>query len=181
MGTGLGLATVYGIVKQNNGFISVYSEPERGTSFRIYLPRHEAEVVPDEAAQPTKAARGDETILLVEDEPAILSMAKTMLERQGYTVMAAGSPGAALQLAEAHSGPIHLLMTDVVMAEMNGPELAAALQEQRPETRVLFMSGYMAHTLTHRCVLAGGENFLSKPFSIHDLSEKVRSALEYAV
>ncbi|MDX9979664.1 MAG: response regulator [Lentisphaeria bacterium] len=178
-GTGLGLATVYGIVKQNNGFITVYSEPGQGTTFRIYLPRHAAEAAPLAEEKPAKpVARGWETILLVEDEPAILSMAATMLERQGYRVLAAASPVEAVRAAAAHPAAIHLLITDVVMPEMNGCDLAEAIRRRHPEIKLLFMSGYMAHSLTHRCVLAAGENFLSKPFSIQELAEKVRTALE---
>ncbi len=178
-GTGLGLATVYGIVKQNSGFVTVYSEPGQGTTFRIYLPRHAAEaaiLAEEKSAKP--AARGWETVLLVEDEPAILNMAETMLERQGYTVLAATSPAEAVRTAAAHPAGIHLLITDVVMPEMNGCDLAEVIRRRHPETKVLFMSGYMAHSLTHRCVLAEGENFLSKPFSIQELAEKVRTALE---
>jgi two-component system, cell cycle sensor histidine kinase and response regulator CckA len=120
-GTGLGLATVYGVVKQNNGFIHVYSEPGQGTTFKIYLPRHLAKIVPLPEKKPDKPGdQGHETVLLVEDELGILEMTTTMLEKLGYTVLAAGTPGEAIRLAQEHSGRIDLLLTDVVMPEMNG-------------------------------------------------------------
>ena len=177
-GTGLGLATVYGIVKQNNGFINVYSEPDHGTTFSVYLPRHagsdgqkylEGPVIP--------AARGHETILLVEDEPAILEMVTTMLEGQGYTVRAAVTPGEAIRLARENAGEIHLLMTDVVMPEMNGRELAKTLLSLYPDIKRLFMSGYTANVIAHHGVLDEGVYFIQKPFSIKELSAKVREAL----
>jgi PAS domain S-box-containing protein len=177
-GTGLGLATVYGIVKQNNGFINVYSEPGQGTTFKIYLPRHagkieqtwkEALVKPD--------ARGHETILLVEDEPAILELITMMLERQGYTILVAPTPGKAIRLAREHSGEIHLLMTDVVMPEMNGRDLAKNLLSLHPHLKRLFMSGYTANVIAHHGVLDEGVYFIQKPFSISELAAKVREVL----
>jgi PAS domain S-box-containing protein len=178
-GTGLGLATVYGVVKQNNGFINVYSEPGQGTTFRIYLPRHRTKEVrwPDkEAIRP--AARGHETILLVEDEPAILRMTTMMLERTGYTVLAAGTPGEAIALAREHAGDIHLLMTDVVMPEMNGRDLAKNLLSLYPNLKLLFMSGYTANVIAHHGVLDEGVQFIQKPFSKTDLGVKVRAVLD---
>ncbi len=177
-GTGLGLATVYGIVKQNNGFINVYSELGLGTTFQIYLPRHKgkAEQMVKEGSL-EQAGRGHETILLVEDEPAILSMTTMMLERQGYTVLAAGTPGGAIRLAEAYPGEIHLLMTDVVMPEMNGRDLAKNLLTLYPNIRRLFMSGYTADVIAHHGVLDAGVNFIQKPFSMQNLVAKVREAL----
>ena len=159
-GTGLGLATVYGIVKQNNGFINVYSEPGQGTTFTIYLPRHagKAEQARTEgAAEP--AARGHETILLVEDEPAILKLTTRMLEQLGYTVLAASTPGEAIRLAREHAGEIHLLMTDVVMPEMNGRDLARNLLSLYPHLKCLFMSGYTADVIAHHGVLDEGRAF----------------------
>ena len=124
-GTGLGLATIYGIVKQNNGFINVYSEPGQGSTFKIYLPRLVADEDADKAVPEKKAAAGGtETILLVEDEPTILRMTRMMLERKGYTVLSAATPAEAVEKAKNHSGAIDLLMTDVVMPEMNGRDLA---------------------------------------------------------
>ncbi len=144
-GTGLGLATVYGIVKQNNGFINVYSEPGTGTTFKIYLPRHAGQAAETQGKSSPAILRGrDETVLLVEDEPAILEMGKIMLERLGYRVLTAGTPGEAMRLAEEHAGEIHLLLTDVVMPEMNGRELAEQLQSRYPNLKCLFMSGYTA-------------------------------------
>jgi CheY-like chemotaxis protein len=179
VGTGLGLATVYGIVKQNNGFIYVYSEPDRGTTFKIYLPRHVGKTEKLQAEGPTdEAGRGYETVLLVEDEPAILNLGRVMLERLGYQVLAAGRPGEAIRLAEEHTGQIHLLMTDVVMPEMNGRDLAKNLLSLYPDLKRLFMSGYTANVIAHHGVLDQGVHFIQKPFSLKELTAKVREALE---
>ncbi|MDR3568501.1 MAG: PAS domain S-box protein [Syntrophobacteraceae bacterium] len=179
-GTGLGLATVYGIVRQNSGFVNVYSEPSQGTTFKIYLPRHAAKAEQTSKAGATKPTirRGDETILLVEDEPAILKMATKMLERQGYTVLQAGTPGEAIRLAKAHPGQIDLLMSDVVMPEMNAKELYANLNALRPGLESLFMSGYTANVIAHHGVLEEGVHFLQKPFSNAAMAEKVRHILD---
>ena len=178
-GTGLGLATVYGAVRQNNGFINSYSEPGHGTTFKIFLPRHAGEVTSiradDEQAPPL---RGQETILLVEDEPALLEMATTMLQGQGYTVLAAASPSKAIRLAKENANKIHLLMTDVIMPEMNGQDLAQALLLQYPHLKRLFMSGYTADAIANHGVLDEGMHFIQKPFSIHELTVKVREALD---
>jgi PAS domain S-box-containing protein len=177
-GTGLGLATVYGIVKQNNGFIGVYSEPGQGTTFQIHLPRHAAPTVspagPEAAPAP---GRGHETILLVEDEPALLRISRRVLENLGYRVLAARGPGEAIQLAREHAGTIHLLMTDVVMPEMNGRDLAKNLLSQYPHLKRLFMSGYTADVIAHHGVLDPGIHFLQKPFTVEALADKVREAL----
>jgi CheY-like chemotaxis protein len=158
-GTGLGLATVYGIVKQNNGFINVYSEVGRGTTLKIYLPKYgrKADLSLDvtESATPS----GSETILLVEDEPMILEMVTAMLQRQGYQVLRAATPGEALRLAEEYAGEIRLLMTDVVMPEMNSRDLAKALSTLYPRLRCLFMSGYTANVIAHHGVLDLGIHF----------------------
>ena len=178
-GTGLGLATVYGAIKQNHGYIEVASEPGRGTTFRIYLPRHRDKtgtILPEAPA--ASPAQGGETILLVEDEPAILSIGKTMLERLGYRVLGAATPGEAIRVAEDHSGEIHLLMTDVVMPEMNGRDLAKNLLSIYPNLKRLFMSGYTANVIAHHGVLHAGVDFIQKPFSMNELSAKVRHALE---
>jgi two-component system cell cycle sensor histidine kinase/response regulator CckA len=177
-GTGLGLATVYGIVKQNDGFINVYSEPARGTTFKIYLPGHaaEAEQIHKEGWQ-APAMRGHETVLLVEDEPAILKLTTMMLERQGYRVLAASTPGEAMRVAKEYAGEIHLLMTDVVMPEMNGRDLAENLMASYPGLKRLFMSGYSVDVIAHHSVLDKDVHFIQKPFSLHDLAAKVREAL----
>jgi PAS domain S-box-containing protein len=177
-GTGLGLATVYGIVKQNRGFINVYSEPGRGTTFSIYLPRHmgqteEHEVV-EEAEMAT--ARG-ETVLLVEDEATLLVMSREILEMLGYNVLAASSANEAIRLSREYSGEIHLLMTDVVMPEMNGRDLAEKITPARPDMKSLFMSGYTADIIAHHGVLDPGVHFIQKPFSIQTLASKIREVL----
>ena len=176
-GTGLGLATIYGIAKQNQGFINVCSEPGKGATFTIYLPRHVGELeLQQSASAPTQ--RGNETILLVEDEPAIMKMTKTLLQRLGYSVLAAGSPGDAVRLAESHTGRIFLLITDVIMPDMNGRELANILLSQIPHLKCLFMSGYTANVIAPEGVLESGVRFIQKPFTVEDLSAKVREALD---
>ncbi|NLI82893.1 MAG: PAS domain S-box protein [Deltaproteobacteria bacterium] len=178
-GTGLGLSTIYGIVKQNNGFINVYSEPGRGSTFRIYLPRHMGEPVHGGEGLPEEPPRsGQETVLLVEDEQSILNLAKLMLEKLGYRVLAAGTPSEAMRLASAYSGEIHLLMTDVVMPEMNGKELAERVLSFHPGLKCLFMSGYTTNVIAHHGVLDEGVHFVQKPFSMKELAGAVRSALE---
>ena len=179
-GTGLGLATVYGIVKQNNGFIKVDSEPGKGTTFEICLPRHVAGKAATVQSDPLTGpvARGRETILVVEDEPAILRMTKTMLERLGYAVLTASTPGEAIRVAGAHTDVIHLLITDVVMPEMNGRDLAKNLLTLYPALKRLFMSGYTADVIAHHGVLDEGVHFIQKPFSKKDLAARVSKALE---
>jgi signal transduction histidine kinase/ActR/RegA family two-component response regulator len=179
-GTGLGLATVYGIVKQNNGFINVYSEPGMGAVFKIYLPRHIAtdrESVPEKQDPVRPVPPGSETVLLVEDEPAILEVTGLMLESLGYEVLSADTPGKALVLAETHE-TIHLLLTDVVMPEMNGKDLAERLAAMHPGLKCLFMSGYTADVIAHHEVLDKGVHFLQKPFSKEELAARVRNALD---
>lgn len=178
-GTGLGLSTVYGSVKQNSGFINVYSEPGKGTVFSVYLPRHEG----TSGQELTKAvtelpARGLETILLVEDEAAILEVATMMLTEQGYTVLTAATPVAALRLAKEHSGDIQLLMTDVIMPEMNGHDLADKVIAVHPKVKVLFMSGYTADIIAHHGVLEETVHFIQKPFNLADMAAKVRLVLD---
>jgi len=177
-GTGLGLAMIYGIVKQNNGFINVYSEPGQGTTFKIYLPRlTDVSDAPVESPPSKRVDSGTETILLVEDEPMILQMATLMLQRLGYKVLPAASPGEAICLAEDHAGTIHLLMTDVIMPEMNGRDLAGKLLSLCPGMKRLFMSGYTANVIAHHGVLDEGVHFIQKPFSRNELAGKVREVL----
>jgi PAS domain S-box-containing protein len=177
-GTGLGLATVYGIVKQNNGFIYVYSEPGKGATFRIYLPRHTLDLASANPVQrPVVAPLGTETVLLVEDEAALLKLNTRMLEQLGYTVLAAGSPNQAIQWADAHADPIHLLLTDVIMPEMSGRDLWQQLSGLRPGMKCVFMSGHTADVIAHHGVLDEGIHFLQKPFSREALATKLRKAL----
>ncbi|MFZ3048748.1 MAG: PAS domain S-box protein [Desulfatirhabdiaceae bacterium] len=177
-GTGLGLSTVYGIVKQNDGFINVYSEPGQGTTFRIYLPRTDDMPETVTNAEILKPMNGTETVLLVEDDETILDIGRMILKRFGYTVLATQNPNEALAMAENHHGPIHLLITDVIMPEMNGQELRKRLSKIKPKIQTLFMSGYTANVIAHHGVLDEGINFLQKPFSIKTMVEKVREVLD---
>ena len=177
-GTGLGLATVYGIVKQNNGVINVYSEPGLGTTVKIYLPRAQAAAAATAEVAPAMPVGGTETVLLVEDEEAMLQLAAAVLQRFGYTVLSAQTPGAGLDLAAGHQGPIHLLITDVVMPEMDGKQLQSRLTALRPGLKTLFMSGYTGNVIVHRGILPDDVHFLQKPFSVNSLAEKVREVLD---
>jgi CheY-like chemotaxis protein len=170
---------VYGIVTQSLGSISVASERERGTAFTILLPRHgdaAAEAKRPDARSP--AERGRETLLLVEDEPALLSLTGRVLRGLGYAVLSASSPREAIRLAGAHEGEIHLLVSDVIMPEMNGYELGATLAALRPGLRRLFMSGYPADVISEQGVLREGTSLLQKPFSQGALAAKVREVLD---
>ena len=178
-GTGLGLATVYGIVKQNNGFIDAHSELGKGTVFTIYLPRHVDKAVPAQLDGVTGTVEaGWETILLVEDEALLLEVTQRMLEGRGYKVLTASTPGQAILLAREHAGTIDLLVTDVVMPEMNGRDLAKKISSLYPHTKRLFMSGYTADVIAHQGVLDKGVFFIQKPFSAQDLAATVRKVLE---
>jgi CheY-like chemotaxis protein len=180
-GTGLGLATIYGIVKQNNGFIKVYSEPGHGTTFHIYLPSHAEKMGKKPGGKPKDIPAGNgETILIVEDEKTILEMLTAMLQDINYTILAAPTPGKAMALAQKHAGKIHLLLTDVVMPEMNGRDLAAQLASLYPELKFLFMSGYTANVIAHQGVLDEGVQFIQKPFSMKDIAVKIQNILEGA-
>ncbi len=178
-GTGLGLATVYGAVKQNNGFISVYSEPDQGTIFTIYLPRHRHTVAGISSAKVVEpTVGGHETILLVEDEETILNMTRTMLARLGYTVVSAATPHEAFRLVGERAGEIDMLLTDVVMPEMNGRDLAQSLLPLNPQLKCLFMSGYTSDIIAQQGILDEGIQFIQKPFSKQDLASKVRMVLD---
>jgi CheY-like chemotaxis protein len=178
-GTGLGLATVYGIVKQSDGYIWVYSEPGQGTSFKIYLPRVEAPAEPPAPnATPPTSLRGSETVLLVEDEDAVRNLTRRVLEAHGYTVLTAADGQEALRLADRHRGPIHLLLTDVVMPNMSGRQVAERVLSARRGTKVLYLSGYTDDAIIHHGVLAPGIAFLQKPFTPQGLARKLREVLD---
>ncbi|MGD1024492.1 MAG: ATP-binding protein [Candidatus Sulfotelmatobacter sp.] len=180
-GTGLGLSTVYGIIKQSGGYIWVYSESGKGTTFKIYLPR-----VPERAESPAAVSTaesvatepGTETILLVEDETNLRYLARQFLEKQGYRVIEAADGAVAMQIAVAHEGMIHLLLTDVIMPGMNGRELAQRISEIRPNTKVLYMSGYTENVIGHNGTLDAGVRLLQKPFTLRELKSKVREVLD---
>lgn len=178
-GTGLGLSTVFGIVKQNNGFVEVQSAAATGSVFRIYLPKCGTETVEfDLAIEPLMPPRGDETVLIVEDEPAILKLGATILRRQGYTVLTAGTPTQAIQVVAEQGDAIQLLITDVVMPEMNGRDLVERLREVKPDLKCLYISGYTADAIAHHGVLDEGVKFLQKPFSVLELTTRVRQVLD---
>jgi CheY-like chemotaxis protein len=178
-GTGLGLATVYGIARQSGGHVVVYSEPGRGATFKVYLPRtEEGETM---AAAPLAAdvpRTGSETVLLVEDEPSLRAVIHDLLREGGYTVIDGPSPEESLAAAEAHTGPIHLLLTDLVMPRMSGRDAAARISATRPEIKVLYMSGYADAAASHNGELPQPHAFLQKPFSLDALLRKVREVLD---
>jgi CheY-like chemotaxis protein len=186
-GTGLGLAAVYGIVRGWGGHVAVESEPGRGATFRIYLPQVALEIVPGvppveatvaDAGVPGPIPRGDETLLLVEDEATVRDTAAEILRECGYQVLEARDGADALHVAERYQGPIHVLVSDVVMPNMSGGELARALSAERPGLRVLFVSGYAADEQVRESVRHHAVAFLQKPFSIEGLARAVRHALE---
>jgi PAS domain S-box-containing protein len=181
-GTGLGLSTVYGIVKQSGGYIWVYSEAGKGTTFKIYLPRvAEPAESPVQVAIPAESAAaepGTETILLVEDEANLRYLARQFLEKQGYRVIEAADGAVAMQIVVAHEGTIHLLLTDVIMPGMNGRELAQRVSEIRPNVKILYMSGYTENVIGRNGTLDAGVRLLQKPFSLHNLKNKVREVLD---
>jgi PAS domain S-box-containing protein len=177
-GTGLGLATVYGIVKQGGGFISVYSEVGRGTTFKIYLPRTDEPVEHLDTATPTSSLRGTETLLVVDDAPAVRMAVRGVLERHGYTILEAPTGEAALQLAAKHRGALDLLITDVVMPGMSGRDVARSLSTERPGLKVLYMSGYTDDTIVRHGMLEPGVRFVQKPFAPDALAQLVRQVLD---
>ena len=179
-GTGLGLATVYGIVEQSGGTIDVDTAPGMGSSFRIRLPRAEAPAEVPVAPAAATPRPGDETILFVEDETVVRHLVAEILENSGYTVMQAGDGPSALELLRRHTDTLDLLVTDVVMPGMSGPEVTQAVTSMRPGTQVLYISGYTDSAIGHHGVLEPGIAFLQKPFSADDLTRKVRTLLDEA-
>jgi PAS domain S-box-containing protein len=177
-GTGLGLSTVYGIVKQNQGFIDVYSEPGKGTTFKLYFPffSEQTDAVPKVHQLDLPRSKG-ETILVVEDDPGLLNMIIMMLQHLGYSVQAAASPGEAVALAEQEMTDIHLCMSDLIMPEMNGRDLCARIQQIRPGIKLLFMTGYTANIILYEDILDNGLHFIQKPFVLKDLAFKIREVL----
>jgi PAS domain S-box-containing protein len=176
-GTGLGLATVYGIVKQSGGYIWVFSEVGKGATFKIYLPRSDEDIESVARRDRTKAQQGTETLLLVEDEDAVRSLVRNVLQENGYNVLEAGGGEEALRVSEEYRGPIDLLVTDVVMPQMSGPELARCLANSHPQTKVLYISGYTDYAGLQLGGLDTGAGFLQKPFSPEALARKVREVL----
>lgn len=178
-GTGLGLATVYGAIKQNNGFIDVSSEPGQGTTFTIFLPRYLGEKGQVQTVgKMVQPLGGRETILLVEDEPEVLNLTTMMLEELGYHILSATTSAEAVRLTIEHKQDIHLLLTDVVLSDMNGLILSQKLRAISPNLKCLFMSGYTADVIARHGVLKEGIAFLQKPFSRMDLAAQVRKTLE---
>ena len=179
VGTGLGLSTVYGIVKQHQGHVSAYSEPGLGTTFKVYLPRS-ARVAGVDSQRTAFGPKpyGTETVLVVEDEPVVRNLASEALEMLGYAALAAADPSEAIAVSDSHDGPIHLLLTDVVLPEMDGRSLYNALSKSRKDLKVLFMSGYTEDFIVHRGILDEGVHFLRKPFSVDRLGQKIRQVLD---
>ena len=178
-GTGLGLSTIYGIVKQNDGFIWVYSEPGQGTTFKVYLPKVKADVKAEEKEQtPVENLGVSETVFIVEDDDSLRNLAQKALQQHGYRVLTAENGEDALRISKEHEGAIDLMITDVVMPKMGGKETAERLQPLHPQMKVIYMSGYTDESIVHHGVLAPGLNFLEKPFSPEGLARKVREVLD---
>ncbi|MBW2741090.1 MAG: response regulator [Deltaproteobacteria bacterium] len=177
-GTGLGLSTVYGIIKQNNGFVWVYSEPGQGSTFKVYLPKVKGDAEPEEKKQsPVEDLGGSETVLIVEDDDSLRNFAQEVLQSYGYRILVAENGEDALRVSKEYESPIHLLLTDVVMPKMGGKKLAERLQPLYPQMKVIYMSGYTDNAIVHHGVLEPGLNFLEKPFTPEGLARKVRKAL----
>jgi CheY-like chemotaxis protein len=180
-GTGLGLATIYGIVKQSDGHIWVYSEVGQGTTFKIYLPRLEETIQTEtQPTHPVEFYAGDETILVVEDAEMVRNLIQNILLEHGYTVLATSNGAEALRVCRECNEPIHLLLTDVVMPGMSGRELAEQVALLRPEIKILYMSGYTDDAIVHHGLLEPGIAFLQKPFSTTRLTHKLRQVLDTA-
>jgi CheY-like chemotaxis protein len=177
-GTGLGLATVYGIVKQSEGYIWVYSEVGVGTTFKIYLPRIDEKATVARRQEPGPLLRGSETVLLVEDEASLRELLREVLEASGYSVLVARDGAEVVKIAEAHTGPIHIMVTDVVMPGMSGPKIVDLMAKTRPGMKVLFLSGYSDESVTRHGLVGPGRAFLSKPFGPEVLLRKVRESLD---
>ena len=178
-GTGLGLSTVYGIVKQNKGYVWVYSEPGKGTTFKVYFPKATEDVTAGKEQEKFAGEiSGSETVLIVEDDDGLRNLAKNALRKYGYEILEAENGEKALNVSETHNGRIHLLLTDVVMPGMSGTDLAEKLQSIRPETRVIYMSGYTDNAIVNHGILRKGINFIEKPFSPESLGRKVREVLD---
>jgi nitrogen-specific signal transduction histidine kinase/CheY-like chemotaxis protein len=177
-GTGLGLSTVYGIVKQSNGFIWVYSEPGKGATFKIYFPRVEGNVSKlIEQTESEERIRGVETVLITEDESSVRNLVARILRERGYTVLEASNGQNALDIAREYTGEIHLAITDIIMPGMNGRDLGSRLETMRPDLKVLYVSGYTDNAIVHHGILDSGVAFLQKPFTVGDLTRKVREML----
>jgi CheY-like chemotaxis protein len=180
-GTGLGLSTAYGIVKQSNGFIWVYSEPGRGTTFKIYFPRVDGEISKSAGESKSELGlRGFETVLVVEDEESVRALAIRILRERGYSVLEAADGMEALRIAGEFAGEIHMVLTDVVMPGMSGRDLISRLEAARPGIKALFVSGYTDNVIVHRGVLDSNVAFLQKPFSADGLARKVREVIDSA-
>jgi len=178
-GTGLGLSTVHGIVAQSGGHISVESAPGKGTTFEVYLPRTNEDPADERAAPPARAPRvGRETLLVLEDDPLVRSVTVRTLRGAGYEVLVAGNGAEAMALHAAHAGPLELVVADVIMPGLSGPQVVGELRRSRPQLRVLYVSGYPADAIAQRGVLDHGIEFLPKPFTASSLLERVRTLLE---
>jgi len=180
VGAGFGLSTVYGIVKQSGGHIDVYSEVGRGTTFKVYLPRVDqpADALTAPTRPPPQSTRGSETILLVEDDDLVRNVTCSMLAAFGYSVLEAKTGDQALSLSERHAGPVHLVLTDIVMPRMDGKQLVGRISHARPGVRVMYMSGYTENAILHQGEIDPGTSFLQKPFGPEELAAKLRKALD---